>query len=81
MLARVREGDGGVRATTGDVNRARLRELGFELGARADAGVTDETWFATAPDGAGSAEERAGHQVRILDSARLLRPLERRRAA
>jgi aminoglycoside phosphotransferase (APT) family kinase protein len=34
------------------VNRARLRELGFELGARAEAGVSDETWFATAPDGA-----------------------------
>jgi len=30
---------------------ARARELGFALGARAQAGVTDETWFATAPDG------------------------------
>ena len=29
---------GGVRAATGDVNRARLRELGFELGARAERG-------------------------------------------
>ena len=46
-------GDGGVRAATGDVNRARLRELGFELGIRAEAGVSDEgVWFATAPDGA-----------------------------
>ena len=52
-LARVREGDGGVRAATGDVKRARLRELGFELGARAEAGVSDDgAWFATAPDGA-----------------------------
>jgi Phosphotransferase enzyme family len=35
------------------VNRARLRELGFELGARAQAGVSDEgAWFATAPEGA-----------------------------
>ncbi len=34
------------------MNRARLRELGFELGVRAEAGVSDETWFATAPDGA-----------------------------
>jgi len=52
-LARVRDGDGGVRAATGDVNRARLRELGFELGVRAEAGVSDEgAWFATAPDGA-----------------------------
>ena len=35
------------------MNRARLRELGFELGARAEAGVSDEgAWFATAPDGA-----------------------------
>ena len=44
----------GVRAATGDVNRARLREeLGFELGARAEAGVSDEgAWFATAPNGA-----------------------------
>jgi hypothetical protein len=33
------------------VNRTRLRELGFELGARAEAGVSDEgAWFATAPD-------------------------------
>ena len=44
---------GDVRAATGDVNRARLRELGFGLGARAEAGVSDEgAWFATAPDGA-----------------------------
>jgi aminoglycoside phosphotransferase (APT) family kinase protein len=35
------------------VNRARLRELGFELGTRAEAGVSDGGgWFATAPDGA-----------------------------
>jgi hypothetical protein len=35
------------------VNRARLRELGFELGARAEGGVSDGgAWFATAPDGA-----------------------------
>ena len=34
------------------MNRGRLRELGFELGAQAEAGVSDETWFATAPDGA-----------------------------
>ncbi len=33
------------------MNRARLRELGFELGVRAEAGVSDEgAWFATAPD-------------------------------
>src|ERR671915_1111547 len=51
--ARIREGDSGLRAATGDVNRARLRELGFELSARAGAGVSDEgAWFATAPDGA-----------------------------
>jgi aminoglycoside phosphotransferase (APT) family kinase protein len=31
--------------------RALLRKLGFELGSRAEAGVSDETWFATAPDG------------------------------
>lgn len=43
--------DGGVRSATGDVNPARLRELGFELGTRAQAGVSDETWYATAPDG------------------------------
>jgi hypothetical protein len=35
------------------VNRARLRELGFELSARANAGESDEgAWFATATDGA-----------------------------
>jgi hypothetical protein len=34
-------GDGGVRADTGDVNRARLRELGFELGAPAESGVLE----------------------------------------
>jgi aminoglycoside phosphotransferase (APT) family kinase protein len=34
------------------VNRALLRELGFELSSRAQAGVSDEgAWFATAPDG------------------------------
>ena len=33
------------------MNRARLRELGFELGARVEAGVSDEgAWLATAPD-------------------------------
>ena len=53
MLARVRADDDLVRAATGDVNRARLRELGFRLGARAEAGVSDDgAWFATAPDGA-----------------------------
>ncbi len=35
------------------MNRARLRELGFELTARAEAGESGEgAWFATAPDGA-----------------------------
>jgi aminoglycoside phosphotransferase (APT) family kinase protein len=34
------------------VNRARLRELGFELGARAEGGESGGAWFATAPDGA-----------------------------
>ena len=33
------------------MNRTHLRELGFELHARAAAGVSDETWFATAPNG------------------------------
>jgi Ser/Thr protein kinase RdoA (MazF antagonist) len=33
------------------VNRARLRELGFELGARAVGGESQGAWFATAPDG------------------------------
>lgn len=34
-------------------HRARLRELGFDLGARAAAGVSGEGgWFATSPDGA-----------------------------
>ena len=34
------------------MNRARLRELGFELGARAEGGVSDDgAWFATAPGG------------------------------
>ena len=33
------------------MNRARLRDLGFELGAPIEAGVTDETWWGTAPDG------------------------------
>ena len=40
------------RARGGGVNHAQLRALGFEIGARAEAGVTDETWFATSPDGA-----------------------------
>lgn len=35
------------------MNRVRLRELGFELGLRAEAGVSDEgAWFAAVPDGA-----------------------------
>jgi aminoglycoside phosphotransferase (APT) family kinase protein len=35
------------------VNDAELRTLGFELGARAELGVSDAgAWFATAPDGA-----------------------------
>jgi hypothetical protein len=34
------------------VNRARLRELGFELAARAEAGESEGVLFATAPDGA-----------------------------
>ena len=35
------------------MNRAQLRELGFRLGARAEAGQSHEgAWFATAPDGA-----------------------------
>ena len=34
------------------MRRARLRELGFELGARAEAGESEGAWFATAPDGA-----------------------------
>ena len=34
------------------MNRTRLRELGFELGARAEAGESEGAWFATAPDGA-----------------------------
>ena len=33
------------------VNRERLRELGFELGARAEGGQSEGAWFATAPDG------------------------------
>jgi len=33
-------------------NRERLRELGFELGARAEGGQSEGAWFATAPDGA-----------------------------
>ena len=33
------------------MNLAKLHELGFELHSRAAAGVSDETWFATAPDG------------------------------
>jgi aminoglycoside phosphotransferase (APT) family kinase protein len=36
----------------GDMNRARLRELGFELGARAEGGESGGAWFATAPNGA-----------------------------
>ena len=34
------------------MNRAQLRELGFELGARADGGESEGAWFAIAPDGA-----------------------------
>lgn len=34
------------------MNPGRLRELGFELGARAEAGESEGAWFATAPDGA-----------------------------
>jgi aminoglycoside phosphotransferase (APT) family kinase protein len=34
------------------MNRARLLELGFELGARAAGGRSQGAWFATAPDGA-----------------------------
>jgi hypothetical protein len=34
------------------VNRELLRELGFELGARAAGGESQGAWFATAPDGA-----------------------------
>lgn len=45
------EGHGGVPAVAGDVNRDRLRELGFELGARAIGGESQGAWFATAPDG------------------------------
>jgi len=33
------------------VNGARLRELGFELGDRAEGGQSEGAWFATAPDG------------------------------
>jgi aminoglycoside phosphotransferase (APT) family kinase protein len=48
-----RIGDGAIQ--TGRLqqpDRARLRELGFELGARAEAGESGGAWFATAPDGA-----------------------------
>lgn len=34
------------------MNRTQLRELGFELGARAAGGESQGAWFATAPDGA-----------------------------
>jgi len=34
-----------------DAGRARLRELGFELGDRAEGGQSEGAWFATAPDG------------------------------
>jgi hypothetical protein len=34
------------------VDPARLRDLGFELGARAAGGESGGAWFATAPDGA-----------------------------
>jgi len=35
---------------TGDMNRARLRELGFDLGARAEGGVSDDGgWFERLP--------------------------------
>jgi aminoglycoside phosphotransferase (APT) family kinase protein len=33
------------------VNGERLRDLGFELGARAEGGRSEGAWFATAPDG------------------------------
>ena len=33
------------------MNAARLRELGFELGPRAQGGESGGAWFATAPDG------------------------------
>src|SRR6185436_13923993 len=45
------EGLAGPRAT-GNMNRARLLQLGFELGARALGGRSQGAWFATAPDGA-----------------------------
>ena len=45
-------GDAGHVTSGRDVNGARLRELGFELGARAEAGESGGAWFATAPDGA-----------------------------
>ena len=34
------------------MNRARLLQLGFELGARARGGRSQDAWFATATDGA-----------------------------
>ena len=37
---------------TGGMNRARLLQLGFELGARALGGKSQGAWFATAPGGA-----------------------------
>ena len=38
---------------TGDMNRARLRELGFDLGARAEGGVSDDGgWFELPAPGA-----------------------------
>jgi Ser/Thr protein kinase RdoA (MazF antagonist) len=43
--------DSDVRRAGDTPHRAELRALGFELGARIDAGVSDETGFATAPDG------------------------------
>ena len=33
------------------LNRSRLRDLGFELGARAAGGQSEGAWFAKAPDG------------------------------
>jgi aminoglycoside phosphotransferase (APT) family kinase protein len=37
---------------TGNMNRARLLQLGFKLGARALGGRSQGAWFATMPDGA-----------------------------
>lgn len=42
---------GGARGAAGDMNPARLLELGFELGSRAQSGESGGAWFATAADG------------------------------